>query len=233
MLLLLWAKANSVPVSWEVFLCFRSCNHSKFPHSKHCNPLVCQIILLIILCLVFTVLLSAYLEALCKRCLHHYLHLYISVSSWSLLFHKILCRLFEDGSGRSYYCLPQSLLQPLHLIMHRKQPSACSTPHSPTCLHWWGIRCVRLSCGTGSFQQNFSVQSVFWRDFISLSPKLPMPACHCNLSLLCGCYISLKPHLTSPLIHSVKPVEGASSRHPTNEITMRRLMAIDGPVLHF
>lgn len=114
-----------------------------------------------------------------------------------------------------------------------KQPSAYSAPHSPICLHWWGIRHVRSSCGTGGFHQNCAVQSVFWRDFISLSPKLLIPACHCNLSFLCGCYISLRLHLTRPLILSVIPVEGTSSRNPKREITVRRLMTLDGPVLDF
>lgn len=181
------------------------------------------------------VLLSAYLKALCKRCLHHYLLLYISVSSWSLLSCKILCKLFADESGSviqlSASVIASSLV--LHHAREMKQPSDYSTPHSPICLHWWGIRRARLSCGTGSFHQNCAVQSVFWRDFISLSPKLLIPACHCNLSFLCGCYISLKLHLTSPLIPSVIPVEGAPSRNPKSEITMWRLMALDGALLHF
>lgn len=140
----------------------------------------------------------------------------------------------QIGVTVSFNYLPQSLLQPLYLITQGKQPSACSTPHSPICLHWWGIRCVRSPCGTGSFQQNCSVRSVFWRDFISLSsPKLLIPACHCNLSFLCGCYISLKPHLTSPLIQSVIPAEVASSKDSKSEITRRRLMDDNWPVLHF
>lgn len=177
------------------FFPFKSSNHSKFPCLK-CNPLVCQIILLIILCLAFTC---------CFYLLEHFAKevFCIIVSIYTFLFppdHFFFFRSFVDGLqigvAASYHYLPQSLLQPSSLITQGKQPSAYSTSHSPICLHWWGIRCVRSSCGTGSFQQNCSVQSVFWRDFILLSPKLLTPACHCNLSFLCGCYISLKPHFT-------------------------------------
>lgn len=65
------------------------------------------------------VLLSAYLKALCKRCLHHYLLLYISVSSWPLLSPKIFYRL-QIGVAVPYNYLPQSLLQPLYFITQGK-----------------------------------------------------------------------------------------------------------------
>lgn len=121
----------------------------------------------------------------------------------------------------------------MHLIMQGKQSSAHSTPCCSICLCWWSIRCVKSSCGTGSFQHNCSVQSVFWKDFILLSPQLLIPAWHCNLSFLCGCYNSLKLHLTILLTLPVIPVEWATSGDPKTEITRRRVMDIDGSVLHF
>lgn len=134
----------------------------------------------------------------------------------------------QTGAAVLYNSLPRWLFQPLYLITQGKQPSAYSTPHSPICLHWWGIRCVRSSCGTVIFQQNCSVQSVFWRVFISLSPKLLTASCDWNLSFLCAGYISLKLHLTRPLIQSVIHVKGTFSRQPRTEITMRRLRPLMG-----
>lgn len=127
------------------------------------------------------------------------------------------------GVAALYNSLPQWLFQPLYLITQGKQPSAYSTPHSPICLHWQGIRRVRSSCGTVILQQNSSVQSAFWRVFIALSPKPLIASCDWNLSFLCEEYISLKPHLTRPLIQSVIHVKGAFWRHPKTEITMSRL----------
>lgn len=184
---------------------------------KCCNTFVCQIVLLIIIGFTFGFNLLVWKPL--QKSLHQYLHFYISVSPWSL-FHKVLSR---KCVGRS-----DQIQGALVLITQGKQPSAYSIPHSPICLCWQGIRCVRSSCGTVIFQQNCSVQSPFWRVFISLSPKLLIASCDWNLSFLCEWCISLKPHLTRPLIKSAICVKEAFSRHPNTEITMSKVRPLMG-----
>lgn len=206
---------------WGGIFLFKSCKHSKFHCLKCCNTFVCQIVLLIITGFTFGFNLLVWKHFAREVCTTTFISIFLLPLHHFFIRHSI--EGVWAGVAALYNSLPRWLFQPLYLITQGKQPSAYSTPHSPVCLHWQGIRRVRSSCGTVIFQQNSSVQSAFWRVFIALSLKLLIASCDWNLSFLCEWYISLKLHLTRPLIQSVIHMKEAFSRHPNTEITTSRL----------
>lgn len=158
-LLLLQARANSILVFWEVFLPLKVAITIKYP----CSNLAmhqCASCVNILLQLAFT------------QCFFFYPSIWKNVTKeitivifiYTILFppdHLFFIRSSVEGWEIERAVSYNYLLQTMHLIMQGKQSSAHSTPRSSICLCWWSIRCVKPSCGTGSFQHNCSVQSVF------------------------------------------------------------------------